>query len=78
MRNEDALPPRELPPKDALLRLDDVLKLIPVKKTKWYAGVKAGLYPKPFALSPGDRARFYRASAIYALIEDAASADMPE
>jgi predicted DNA-binding transcriptional regulator AlpA len=31
--------------KDGYLRLPDVLSLIPVSKTTWWAGVKAGRYP---------------------------------
>lgn len=35
-----------------LIRLPDVLKIIPVGKSTWWAGVKAGKYPKPRKLGP--------------------------
>ncbi len=41
--------------------------LIPVCKTTWWAGVKAGIYPEPIKLSP--RVTCWRASEIYALID---------
>jgi predicted DNA-binding transcriptional regulator AlpA len=54
-------------PATGFLRLDQVLRLIPYKKTAWYAGLKAGRFPKPVPLGP--RARGYRAEDIRALIE---------
>jgi prophage regulatory protein len=41
--------------------------IIPICKTSWWAGVKAGLYPAPIKLSP--RVTCWRASDIYALID---------
>lgn len=38
---------------DRLLRLREVLLLIPVGKSTWWAGVKSGRYPKPIKLGPG-------------------------
>lgn len=54
-------------PETGFLRLADVLRLVPVCKTVWYAGVKSGKFPKPVAL--GARARGYRVADIRALIE---------
>ena len=54
-------------PATGFLRLNQVLQLIPYKKTAWYAGLKAGRFPKPVAL--GDRARGYRVEDIAALIQ---------
>ena len=34
------------------MRLPDVLRVIPVSKTVWYEGIKAGRYPKPVKISP--------------------------
>lgn len=34
-------------------RLPEVLSVIPVSKSTWWAGVKSGRYPKPVKLSPG-------------------------
>jgi predicted DNA-binding transcriptional regulator AlpA len=50
-----------------LLRLDAVLKLIPVSKSGWWAGVDSGRYPKPVKLGP--RITAWKASDIRDLIE---------
>lgn len=36
--------------KKRLLRLPEVLRLIPVCRASWYAGVHLGLYPKPLKI----------------------------
>jgi hypothetical protein len=41
--------------------------IIPVSRATWYAGMKAGRYPKPVPL--GARARGYRVEEIRALLE---------
>ncbi|WP_180097590.1 helix-turn-helix transcriptional regulator [Achromobacter mucicolens] len=46
----------------AFLRLDDVLRRIPVSRATWYAGVKSGRYPAQVKLGP--RAAVWRGSAI--------------
>jgi predicted DNA-binding transcriptional regulator AlpA len=51
-------------PDSSLLRLEQVLQLIPISKSTWYAGVRKGIYPKPIKLSEGSRATFYRAMEI--------------
>lgn len=56
-------------PANALLRLPQVLALIPVCKTTWWAGVKSGRYPTPVKLSP--RVTCWRAEDIYAVIATA-------
>lgn len=38
-------------PEIAFLRLSAILKLIPISKSTWWAGVKSGRYPKPVKLS---------------------------
>jgi len=40
--------------------------IIPIGKSSWWAGVKAGKYPKPIKL--GARTTVWRAEDIYALI----------
>lgn len=50
-----------------LLRLPDVLKLFPIGKSTWWAGVKAGRFPKPVKLGP--RTTAWRIEDILALIE---------
>lgn len=51
----------------ALLRLPQVLKLIPVSRSTWWAGCKSGRYPKPVKLGP--RTTAWKAEDIKALIE---------
>lgn len=37
---------------NGFLRLPEVLALIPVSKSSWWAGVKSGRFPKPVKLGP--------------------------
>lgn len=50
----------------AFLRLPAVLQAIPVSRSKWWAGVVTGEYPKPVKLSA--RCTAWRRSDIDALI----------
>ena len=54
-------------PSTGFLRLPQVLALIPVSRSAWWAGCKSGRYPKPFKLGP--RTTAWRASDIAALLE---------
>lgn len=54
-------------PETGFMRLNDVLKFIPIKKTRWYKGVNSGEFPRPIAFS--SRVKVYRAEDIRALIE---------
>lgn len=54
-------------PMKGLLRLPQVLALIPVGKSSWWRGIKEGRYPKPVKLGP--RTSAWRAEAIAALLE---------
>lgn len=56
---------------NALLRLPQVLALIPVSRSTWWAGCKSGRYPKPVKLGP--RTTAWRASDIAALLESVSS-----
>ena len=38
-------------PETGFLRVTQVLRLFPISKSGWYAGVKSGKYPKPVRLS---------------------------
>lgn len=53
-------------PSEALLRVKQVLKYIPVSRSHWWQGVKEGRYPKPIKLS--ERVTVWRASDIRQLI----------
>ncbi len=52
-------------PHSAVIRLPDVLRLYPVSKSHWWAGIKNGKYPKPVML--GERARGWRLGEVLAL-----------
>ncbi len=39
-------------PETGFMRLHEVLKVFPVSKSTWWAGVKDGRYPKPIKLGP--------------------------
>lgn len=54
-------------PNKGFMRLPTVLKVIPVGKSTWWAGVKSGRFPKPVKL--GKRASAWRADEIQALIQ---------
>jgi predicted DNA-binding transcriptional regulator AlpA len=43
--------PHDAPVLTRLLRLPQVLAVVPVSKSTWYAGVASGRYPKPVKLS---------------------------
>lgn len=49
------------------LRLNEVLQVIPVSSSTWWAGVKSGRYPKGVKIS--DRCTAWRVEEIYALME---------
>jgi prophage regulatory protein len=51
----------------ALLRLPQVLALVPISRSAWWQGCRDGRYPKPIRLGP--RTTVWRASDILALID---------
>jgi predicted DNA-binding transcriptional regulator AlpA len=61
----------------ALLKCRQVLKLLPISKSSWYAGIREGKYPKPANIA-GGRSVFWRSSDIDALIESAAPVIRPK
>jgi predicted DNA-binding transcriptional regulator AlpA len=54
-------------PTTGFLRLPQVLALIPVCKSTWWAGVKEGRFPKPVKLGP--KVTAWRAEDIRSYIE---------
>ena len=54
-------------PKTGFLRLPQVLALIPISKSAWWAGCKTGRFPKPIKL--GSRTTVWKDEDITALIE---------
>ena len=49
------------------MRLPEILELIPIGKSTWWAGVKKGVYPSPYKLGP--KTTVWIAAEIYAFIE---------
>ena len=60
---------------DSLLRLPEVLALVPVSRATWYAGVKSGRYPRAVTLGP--RCVAWRASEIQRLVSQGVSPVSP-
>lgn len=54
-------------PTTGFLRLAQVLTIIPISKSTWFEGVRAGHYPKPVKI--GQRASGWKAEEIAALVE---------
>jgi predicted DNA-binding transcriptional regulator AlpA len=53
-------------PEIALLRLRHVLRIIPISRSAWYAGVKEGRYPAGFKIG---RATVWKMEDIRVLVE---------
>lgn len=68
MRNTSDMKAIDALPDDSFIRLKQVLELIPVSRSTFYAGQKRGLYPKPISIGP--RARGYRVGAIKAWLRN--------
>ena len=58
-------------PVHGLLRLPQVLSMIPISKSAWWEGCRTGRYPKPVKLGP--RTTVWRAEDIAAFIESRGS-----
>lgn len=58
-------------PLDGFVRLRDILQLIPVGKSSWWAGVKSGRYPQSVKL--GARTTVWRVEDIRRLIQQGVS-----
>lgn len=59
---------KELNNKESLLRLSDVLEIIPVSKSHWWQGIKDGKFPKAYKLSA--RVTVWKESDIVATINN--------
>lgn len=55
---------------DRLLRINEVLEIVGLSRSAWYAGVKAGQFPQPVRLTP--RTAAWRESEVVALVKRAA------
>jgi len=58
-------------PETGLVRLHQILEVIPVSKSTWWNGVKSGRYPKP-VYHLGPRITAWKVENIRALIEQSA------
>jgi predicted DNA-binding transcriptional regulator AlpA len=58
-------------PDTGLLRVNQILRFIPISRSAWWLGVKTGRYPKPFKLS--ERTTVWRVKDIVALIDGVAN-----
>lgn len=54
-------------PETGFVRLPDVLRVFPISKSAWWAGVKEGRFPQPVKLGPKTSA--WRVQDIRTLIE---------
>jgi predicted DNA-binding transcriptional regulator AlpA len=54
-------------PEAGFLRLPQVLRLFPVGRSTWWAGVKSGRYPKPVKI--GERCTAWRVEDLRELME---------
>ena len=55
-------------PDEGYVRIQQILKVIPIGKSSWWAGVKSGKYPQPVKLGPKTTA--WSVSSIRELIEE--------
>ena len=62
-------------PETGFLRLKQVLALIPVSKSTWWAGVATGRFPQPVRLTP--RTTAWRACDIQLAIEQLGAPHQP-
>ncbi len=56
------------------VRLPQILALIPIGKSTWWAGVKTGKYPQPIKL--GANTTVWKAEDIHALIKKLAASEV--
>lgn len=67
MSKDEKIPERQELPEGGLVRIKQVLKFVPVSRSHWWAGVKAGKYPKPIKLS--ERVTVWRVADIKDLVD---------
>ncbi len=58
----------QTPKPTGFMRLPQILEIIPVSKSTWWAGVKTGRFPQPIKLSPG--ITVWKSDDIYTYISD--------
>ena len=58
-------------PATGFVRLPAILRVFPISRSSWWAGVKAGKYPQSVKLGP--RTTAWRVEEIHALIQNASA-----
>lgn len=58
---------KNMPSRGKLLRISQVLEIIPVSRSTWWQGVKTGKFPKPVKL--GERMTAWHESEVRALLK---------
>ncbi|MFZ2395324.1 MAG: AlpA family phage regulatory protein [Smithella sp.] len=71
MSKDSKIPELQNLPETGLLRVNQILRFIPISRSSWWAGVKTGRYPKPIKLS--ERTTVWKAADIIALINGGGS-----
>jgi predicted DNA-binding transcriptional regulator AlpA len=66
MSKDSKIPELQNLPETGLLRVNQILRFIPISRSAWWAGVKNRRYPQPFKLS--ERTTVWRVQDIVALI----------
>ena len=67
MSKDSKIPELKNLPETGLLRVNQILRFIPVSRSNWWAGVKTGRFPKPFKL--GQRITVWKVEDVRKLIE---------
>ncbi|MEI2637080.1 MAG: AlpA family phage regulatory protein [Methylotenera sp.] len=61
-------------PQTGFVRLPQILAVIPIGKSTWWAGIKTGKYPEPIKL--GANTTVWKAEDIHALIKKLAASEV--
>jgi len=56
---------------ERLIKIEEVLSIVPVSRSTWFAGIRSGIYPKQIKL--GERSSAWKLSDINKLIEELSS-----
>jgi prophage regulatory protein len=68
MSKDSKIPELKNLPETGLLRVNQILRFIPISRSAWWAGVKNGRFPKSFKL--GQRTTVWKVADIIALINE--------
>lgn len=68
MSKDSKIPELKNLPETGLLRVNQILRFIPISRSSWWSGVKTGRFPKPVKYL-GKRTTAWRVADIRRLIE---------